>query len=114
MANLYATAQKFYGGRPWHQFQVIQWGMSDLFALLFLWSNAKHRVRADAVLVVIAIYVDSWMFVFATAIIQFGFGVDYSFPVCDSAILLCLVCYVSSKVCWQYTPGNGDAFNVTR
>jgi hypothetical protein len=64
-----------------------------------LFSDPRHRVLADAVLVVIAIYVDSWMFVFATAIIQFGFGVDYSFPVCDSAILLCLVCYVSSKVC---------------
>lgn len=48
--------------------------------------------------VVVAIYIDSWIFVFATAIIQFGFGVDFSFPVCDSAILLCLLCYVSSKV----------------
>ncbi|RKU46940.1 hypothetical protein DL546_005205 [Coniochaeta pulveracea] len=47
--------QKFYGGKPWRQLQVIQW-------------------------VVIAIYADSWLFVFATAIIQFGFGVDYSFP----------------------------------
>jgi hypothetical protein len=46
----------------------------------------------------VAIYIDSWVFVFATAIIQFGFGVDFSFPVCDSAILLCLLCYVSSKV----------------
>jgi hypothetical protein len=52
---------------------------------------------SNAAVVVIAIYADSWLFVFATAIIQFGFGVDYSFPVCDSAILLCLVCYVSSK-----------------
>ncbi len=56
-------------------------------------------VLADAEAVVVAIYIDSWIFVFATAIIQFGFGVDFSFPVCDSAILLCLLCYVSSKVC---------------
>lgn len=60
---------------------------------------------------VIAIYVDSWIFVFATAIIQFGFGVDYSFPVCDSAILLCLLCYVSSKVCFAtvFALSPGDA-----
>jgi hypothetical protein len=56
---------------------------------------------ADAEAVVVAIYIDSWVFVFATAIIQFAFGVDFSFPVCDSAILLCLLCYVSSKVCCE-------------
>lgn len=61
-------------------------------------AGARARSRSsNTVIVVIAIYADSWLFVFATAIIQFGFGVDYSFPVCDSAILLCLVCYVSSK-----------------
>jgi hypothetical protein len=56
-------------------------------------------VATDGGTVVVAIYIDSWIFVFATAIIQFGFGVDFSFPVCDSAILLCLLCYISSKVC---------------
>ncbi|KAB5585901.1 hypothetical protein GE09DRAFT_1210488 [Coniochaeta sp. 2T2.1] len=51
---------------------------------------------------VVAIYVDSFIFVFATAIIQFGFGVDFSFPVCDSAILLCLLCYISSKLVYLF------------
>lgn len=68
-------------------------------------STARKRrwseFLADAEAVVVAIYIDSWIFVFATAIIQFGFGVDFSFPVCDSAILLCLLCYVSSKVCCE-------------
>ena len=48
--------------------------------------------------VVFAIYADSWLFVFATAILQFGLGVDESISVCESAILLCLVCYVTTKV----------------
>jgi hypothetical protein len=48
--------------------------------------------------VVFAIYTDSFLFVLATAILQFGFGVGYSGSVCESAILLCLVCYVTTKV----------------
>lgn len=47
---------------------------------------------------VFAIYADSFLFVFATAILQFGLGVDHSLSVCESAILLCLVCYVTTKI----------------
>lgn len=72
------------------------YAMTSRFGRLY-WGR-RTRASTNTLAVVIAIYVDSWLFVFATAIIQFGFGVDYSFPVCDSAILLCLVCYVSSKV----------------
>ncbi|KAK3345242.1 hypothetical protein B0H65DRAFT_558204 [Neurospora tetraspora] len=46
---------------------------------------------------VFAIYADSFLFVFATAILQFGFGVDTSASICESAILLCLACYVTTK-----------------
>jgi hypothetical protein len=49
--------------------------------------------------VVFAIYADSFLFVFATAVLQFGLGVDQSIYICQSAILLCLVCYVTTKVC---------------
>ena len=48
--------------------------------------------------VVFAIYADSFLFVLATGILQFGFGVGYSGEVCESAILLCLICYVTTKV----------------
>ncbi|KAF4986943.1 hypothetical protein FDECE_15683 [Fusarium decemcellulare] len=48
--------------------------------------------------IVFAIYVDSYCFVFATAIIQQVFGVNSSFAMCHGAILLCLVCYVTTKV----------------
>lgn len=47
---------------------------------------------------VFAIYADSFLFVFATAILQFGFGVDTSASICESAILLCLACYVTTKI----------------
>lgn len=48
--------------------------------------------------VVVAIYVDSWIFVFGTAIIDYGIGVDSNLGVCSAAILLCLFCYISTKV----------------
>ncbi|KAK3493099.1 hypothetical protein B0T13DRAFT_449988 [Neurospora crassa] len=55
-------------------------------------------VIISSFLMVFAIYADSFLFVFATAILQFGFGVDSSASICESAILLCLACYVTTKV----------------
>lgn len=48
--------------------------------------------------VVFAIYVDSYCFVFATAMLQHAFGVNRNLTICRGAILLCLVCYVTTKV----------------
>ncbi|KAK1988309.1 hypothetical protein LZ30DRAFT_776984 [Colletotrichum cereale] len=47
---------------------------------------------------VFAIYADSYLFVFVTAILQFALGVNTNIQICDGAILLCLVCYVTTKV----------------
>ncbi|KAK4167390.1 hypothetical protein QBC43DRAFT_363277 [Cladorrhinum sp. PSN259] len=52
--------------------------------------------------IVFAIYADSFLFVFATGILQFGFGVGYSMSVCESAILLCLACYVTTKLIYIF------------
>lgn len=51
--------------------------------------------------VVIGVYLDSYLFVFATAIMKYGLGLD-SANVCNGAIYLCLVAYITSKV-RQYT-----------
>lgn len=48
--------------------------------------------------VVFAIYIDSMLFVIVTAILQQIFGVNSSYAMCHGAILLCLVCYVTTKV----------------
>lgn len=66
-----------------------------------------HTCRAALTLaVVFLIYIDSYLFVFVTAILQFGLGVNTSISICDGAILLCLVCYVTTKVsnamCWMW------------
>ncbi|KAK4038921.1 hypothetical protein C8A01DRAFT_17010, partial [Parachaetomium inaequale] len=71
------TTQRYLAIKTWKQLPFVQW-------------------------LVFAIYTDSFMFVFATAILQFGFGVGYSGSVCESAILLCLVCYVTTKLIYLF------------
>ncbi|EFZ02990.2 hypothetical protein MAA_00064 [Metarhizium robertsii ARSEF 23] len=61
---------------------------------------------------VFAIYVDSYMFVFATAILQQSIGVNSSLTTCQGAILLCLACYVTTKTLADEHElgGNGQHF----
>ncbi|KAI8275489.1 hypothetical protein K4K59_010237 [Colletotrichum sp. SAR11_240] len=49
-------------------------------------------------IVVLLIYLDSYLFVFVTAVLQFALGVNTNIQICDGAILLCLVCYITTKV----------------
>ncbi|KAH0594221.1 hypothetical protein MHUMG1_08060 [Metarhizium humberi] len=53
---------------------------------------------------VFAIYADSYIFVFASAMLQHSIGLNASFRTCDSAILICLVCYVTTKHIIRGTP----------
>ncbi|OLN87667.1 hypothetical protein CCHL11_05618 [Colletotrichum chlorophyti] len=47
---------------------------------------------------VIMIYFFSFLFVFGTSILQFGFGTDLNFETCSAATFFCLGAYVSTKV----------------
>ncbi|KAJ6440093.1 Cell division control protein 25 [Purpureocillium lavendulum] len=51
---------------------------------------------------VFAIYIDSYLFVFATATLSHAFGVNASQATCEGAILLCLVCYVTTKFIYVF------------
>ncbi|CAI6101246.1 unnamed protein product [Clonostachys chloroleuca] len=51
----------------------------------------------DDISVTFAIYLVSYLFVFVTALLQYSFGVNSSYGLCEGAILLCLVCYVLTK-----------------
>ncbi|KAF7536002.1 hypothetical protein G7054_g4903 [Neopestalotiopsis clavispora] len=46
---------------------------------------------------VFAIFIDSWLFVFVTAILKQAVGINTNYMLCSSAILLCLICYVTTK-----------------
>jgi hypothetical protein len=58
--------------------------------------NTDTTLTGNAV--VFAIYIDSYLFVFATAILQLALGVNTSLAFCSGAIFLCLACYVTTKV----------------
>ncbi|OTB04284.1 hypothetical protein M426DRAFT_261999 [Hypoxylon sp. CI-4A] len=48
--------------------------------------------------VVFIVYGISWIFVFATGILNYGIGVSSNLGVCSAAIELCLFCYISTKI----------------
>jgi hypothetical protein len=48
------------------------------------------------------IYADSLVFILATAILEHGLGLNSNISVCGAAILLCLACYLSTKLLIYY------------
>lgn len=44
------------------------------------------------------IYTDSYVFVVASTLVQYGIDINTSLAVCDAAILICLVFYVTTKI----------------
>lgn len=47
---------------------------------------------------IFGIFIDSWLFIFSSTVLQSSFGLNSGIGACDAGILLCLVCYLSSKV----------------
>ncbi|KAJ4334342.1 hypothetical protein N0V95_009191 [Ascochyta clinopodiicola] len=54
------------------------------------------------VIIVLMIYVDSTLFVLGSAIIVHGLGINSSRGVCEGGILLCLICYMTTKILIYY------------
>jgi len=48
--------------------------------------------------VILVIYVDSIFFVSGSAVLSNGFGIDSSRSICSIAVILCLACYMTTKV----------------
>ncbi|KAH7327186.1 hypothetical protein BKA65DRAFT_63729 [Rhexocercosporidium sp. MPI-PUGE-AT-0058] len=51
---------------------------------------------------ILAIYFDSIIFIFVTSILEHSFGLNLNMTICSSAILLCLICYMSTKILIYY------------
>ncbi|KAH0373216.1 hypothetical protein KCU65_g546, partial [Aureobasidium melanogenum] len=51
---------------------------------------------------IIAIYIDSFLFIFCTAVLSKAFSLNQSAGICDGAILLCLCCYMTTKIMIYY------------
>lgn len=52
--------------------------------------------------VILLIYIDSMVFIMGSAILAHGFGVDSSKATCTQAVVLCLACYMTTKVFIYY------------
>jgi hypothetical protein len=60
--------------------------------------SSLPRLSTHKLVVILIIYSDSIVFTAGTAILSNGFGVDSSKEMCSRAVLLCLVCYMTTKV----------------
>ncbi|KZL80136.1 hypothetical protein CI238_05386 [Colletotrichum incanum] len=76
-----------------------------LLASLFImrWLSVKDwRILPWTMWLVILIYFFSFLFVFGTSILQFGFGADLNFHTCSAATLFCLGAYVTTKFIYLF------------
>ncbi|KAF3047410.1 hypothetical protein E8E12_004184 [Didymella heteroderae] len=65
------------------------------------WIRNWHTLPL-AIWLILMIYVDSTLFVLATSVIVHGLGINSSRAVCEGGILLCLVCYMTTKILIYY------------
>ncbi|KAF3082979.1 hypothetical protein TWF102_008768 [Orbilia oligospora] len=47
---------------------------------------------------VLGVYLDSWLFAFSSTVLNVAFGLRSSITACNAGILLCLICYLTTKV----------------
>lgn len=81
------------GVKDWRRLPLIGWSRCHA-------ARDPGRCRTDAVpnVVILLIYSDSFLFVFGAAIVQYSFDSKNDPVVCQSATLMCLSGYLTSKV----------------
>ncbi|KAF2650765.1 hypothetical protein K491DRAFT_782398 [Lophiostoma macrostomum CBS 122681] len=77
---------------------MVTFGVLSICLVRRMQPITKWKDLPLATCLVLLIYIDSTLFVFATAVITRGFDINTSHQVCEGAILLCLVCYMTTKV----------------
>ncbi|OHW89922.1 hypothetical protein CSPAE12_11513 [Colletotrichum incanum] len=88
-----------------------------LLASLFImrWLSVKDwRILPWTMWLVILIYFFSFLFVFGTSILQFGFGADLNFHTCSAATLFCLGAYVTTKFIYLFMVDRAHIIRQTR
>lgn len=79
--------------QKWSRLPIVSWGESE--------SGTRSWKSADR-LVILAIYVDSLLFIFSTSVLRGSWSLNDSTALCQAAILLCLACYMSTKILIYY------------
>lgn len=62
----------------------------------------NFRTLPLAIWLILIIYIDSTIFILASSILTHGFGINSSRAVCEGGILLCLICYMTTKILIYY------------
>ncbi|KAF2641455.1 hypothetical protein P280DRAFT_450715 [Massarina eburnea CBS 473.64] len=82
--------------------QMITFGILAICLTRRIQYIIRWKTLPLATWLILVIYIDSTLFVFVTSIITRGIGVNQSQGVCDGGILLCLVCYMTTKILIYY------------
>ncbi|KAF1970384.1 hypothetical protein BU23DRAFT_474075, partial [Bimuria novae-zelandiae CBS 107.79] len=82
--------------------QMITFGLLSICLLRRTQNITSWTNLPLATWLVLIIYADSALFVFVTSIITQGIGINESHGVCKGGILLCLVCYMTTKILIYY------------
>ncbi|KAL0936842.1 uncharacterized protein CTRU02_209058 [Colletotrichum truncatum] len=75
--------------------------LASLFALRIT-TVKDWRILPWTMWLVTFIYLFSFIFVFGTSILQFGFGTDLNYETCSAATLFCLGAYVATKFIYLF------------
>ncbi|KAF3926019.1 hypothetical protein ABW20_dc0108127 [Dactylellina cionopaga] len=51
---------------------------------------------------ILGVYLDSWLFVFSSTVLNSAFGLRSSVTACNAGILLCLICYLTTKIIYFF------------
>ncbi|KAF1956757.1 hypothetical protein CC80DRAFT_593462 [Byssothecium circinans] len=82
--------------------QMVSFGVLSICLTRRIQHVVKWKKLPMATWLILAIYIDSTLFVFVTSIITRGIGINESQGVCEGGILLCLICYMTTKVLIYY------------
>ncbi|PQE33221.1 ring finger domain protein [Rutstroemia sp. NJR-2017a WRK4] len=90
----FLAARRIQNVRDWSRYPLVCW--CECCRLSF------RVFDTEIAAVIILIYSDSITFVLGTAVVSAGYGVNSSKKMCENAILLCLTCYMTTKLIYYF------------
>ncbi|KAK2042160.1 hypothetical protein LZ31DRAFT_624395 [Colletotrichum somersetense] len=87
--------------------------LASLFVVRWL-SVRDWRILPWTMWLVLLIYFSSFLFVFGTSILQFGYGADLNFHTCSVATFFCLGGYVTTKFIYLFMVERAHIIRQTR
>lgn len=90
-SKLIEAGRRVQNVRDWARLPLVCWRRLSC-------SSALESINADALEVIVIIYFDSIIFVMTSSTISLGYNIEKSKSMCAKAIIVCLACYMTTKV----------------